>query len=148
LGYPDFGTMVIFRNHWNSKRPFISLLTRAKSVPYPENFSYGKPYRAESILEDIKEIIKKIKPNKIFVTSTIDTNGDHRALSLFLKLALLDLGEQFTKHMRVNLYMIHHYHWPKPRNFHPQFDLPVPSDMLTADYNWYGLDLTEAEIKK
>lgn len=148
LGYPDFGTMAIFKNYWNKSQPYTSLLTRVSNVPYPDDFSYGKPYKAENILADMKFILREFKPNKIFLTSPIDTNADHRALYLFLRLALLELGEEFSKDIKVYSYLVHHYNWPKPRHFHPELKLTIPSDMLTSDYAWYNLDLNEGEINK
>ncbi len=56
LGYPDFGTFVMFTRYWKSSKPFKSLLTRINKVPYPENFSFGASYVAENILSDIKFI--------------------------------------------------------------------------------------------
>ncbi len=147
LGYPDFGTIVIFKNYWNTTRSFKSLLTRVSSVPYKENFSYGRPFKAESILTDIKEVVKRIKPNKIFVTSSVDTNGDHRALYIFLRLALLDLGEQFSKNIKIYAYLVHHRNWPKPRHYHPESELNIPKDMFNSDYLWRSFNLTEQEIK-
>ncbi len=148
LGYPDFGTMMIFKNYWAADKPYRSLLTRVSSVPYAENFSFGKPYKAESILTDIKEILKKIQPNKIFVTSGVDTNADHRALYLFLRLALLDLPEGFSGKVKVFPYLIHHLKWPSPRHYHPELELLPPKNMLKPDYLWLNLDLTSREIEK
>jgi LmbE family N-acetylglucosaminyl deacetylase len=147
LGYPDFGIMAIFKNYWNTSKPFKSLLTRVSSVPYQEDFSYGKPYIAENILLDLKKIIEKIKPNKIFITSPLDTNSDHRAFYLFLRLALLDLGEEFSKNIKVYPFIIHHLNWPKPRHYHPALKLYIPPDMLQSGYSWYNLNLSSDEIK-
>lgn len=56
LGYPDFGTLKIWEDYWGeNKKPFKSFLTRASYVPYRENYSFGKPYISDSILNDIKK---------------------------------------------------------------------------------------------
>jgi len=97
LGYPDNGTLAIFNRYWQVKKPFRSLLTRISSVPYKTDLSFGAPYVGESILADLKKVIFDYKPTKIFVSHPADVNGDHRALYLFLQVALRDLGKQIPK---------------------------------------------------
>jgi LmbE family N-acetylglucosaminyl deacetylase len=148
LGYPDFGTMAIFKNYWNVDRPFKSLLTRVSSVPYKEDFSFGKPYIGESILFDLEEVLRRYKPNKIFVTHPADVNSDHRALSLFLQVALWDLKAQLSTNLKVYSYLVHHKGWPLPRHFHPQLALTPPKDMQEADIKWQVLNLDSTELEK
>ncbi|MFZ5800516.1 MAG: PIG-L deacetylase family protein, partial [Candidatus Omnitrophota bacterium] len=148
LGYPDFGTMAIFKNYWNSPRPFKSLLTRVSAVPYKEDFSYGKPYIGESILYDLEEVIRRYKPNKIFVSHMADTNSDHRALALFLQVALWDLRKQLDPHLKVYSYLVHHRGWPLPRHFHPQLGLEPPKNMQDAQIPWQVSPLSEEELDK
>src|SRR5467141_3730180 len=52
LGYPDWGTLRIWRDFWNAPKPFRSDATRVDTVPYQEAFSPGQPYRPQSIVED------------------------------------------------------------------------------------------------
>lgn len=88
LGYPDFGTMEILTKYWGKTKPFKAMFTRVSKVSYPEAFSINAPYTGESILKDLKKIILDFKPTKIFVSHPADTNRDHRALYLFLQVAL------------------------------------------------------------
>jgi LmbE family N-acetylglucosaminyl deacetylase len=148
LGYPDFGTMAIFKNYWNVDRPFKSLLTRVSSVPYKEDFSFGKPYIGESILFDLEEVIRRYKPNKIFVSHAADVNADHRALYLFLKVALWDLQGQLDPHLQVYSYLVHHRAWPLPRHFHPELSLVPPKDMQDANIKWQTSLLDNVELKR
>lgn len=148
LGYPDFGTMAIFKNYWNSPRPFKSLLTRVSVVPYKEDFSFGKPYIGESILYDLEEVIRRYKPNKIFVSHMSDTNSDHRALVLFLQVALWDLRAQLDPRLKIYAYLVHHKGWPLPRHFHPQLGLEPPKDMQDAEIKWQTSPLDDAETDK
>ncbi len=36
LGYPDFGTFAIFAQYWQTKSPYMSLLTRISAFPYKD----------------------------------------------------------------------------------------------------------------
>lgn len=147
LGYPDFGTLAIFKNYWNGGRPFKSLLSRASYVPYKENPSFGKPYIGESVLFDIEEMIRKYKPTKIFVSHPADVNADHRAFFLFLQVALWDLQGELNPKLKVYPYLVHHKGWPLPRNFHSDLNLSPPKDMLEADIKWQALNLDPVELK-
>ncbi|MDD5668417.1 MAG: PIG-L family deacetylase [Candidatus Omnitrophica bacterium] len=145
LGYPDFGTMEILTKYWQSDKPYRSLLTRISTVPYKEAVGYKSPYVGESILRDIKTVIKDFKPTKIFVSHPGDTNRDHRALYVFTKIALWDMeGEIQSPH--VIPYIIHVNGWPKPRGYHPDIYLDHPQTILGC--GWQKEFLTEDEIKK
>ncbi len=125
LGYPDFRTIQIWYSHWGVKRPpEVSMLTRAKSVPYEDAFRYGAPYKGEEIESDLKDILRDFKPTKIFVSSPADHNGDHQALYLFLRVALWDLSSEI--HPDVYPYLIHMPGWPKPAGKHLDRSLSAP----------------------
>ncbi len=144
LGYPDFGTMEILTKYWGNVKPFRALSTRSSKVPYPECLSPGAPYLGESILKDLKRIIVDFKPTRIFVSSPVDTNRDHRSLYLFLQIALWDLEKVINK-PRVFSYVIHVVGWPKPRGYHPELGLDPPSNLIGM--SWSKLSLTPEEIK-
>jgi LmbE family N-acetylglucosaminyl deacetylase len=147
LGYPDFGTFSIFMSHWQDAPAFRSLLTKATSVPYKENFSYGRPYKGESILEDLKSIIKGYKPNKIFVTNPADTNGDHRALYLFLQIALGDLNRELSR-PKIYPYIIHCIGWPLPRHYRPELSLYPPRQFADSPIKWQRYLLDKQTLDK
>jgi len=139
LGYPDFGCLKIWEDFWdNSKKPFRSFLTRASSVPYKENYSYGKPYFSTSILEDLKNIIQKINPSKIFITSPFDTNVDHRALYNFIRVAILEIENISPE---IFIYIIHFKNYPQK-----QSELLLSVDM-PASSEWYMVSLEDRQIK-
>ena len=54
LGYPDFGTLSIWRSHWGETKPFRSFITRINKVPYKDDFSYGMPYRGDNVVRDFE----------------------------------------------------------------------------------------------
>ncbi|MCL4377644.1 MAG: PIG-L family deacetylase [Actinobacteria bacterium] len=147
LGYPDFGTLNIFLWHWGTTVPYKSLLTRTLKVPYPECYSPGSEYRGENILNDLTSIIKEFQPTKIFVSSPVDLNRDHRALYLFLRVSLWDL-EGKIKDPEVFTYLIHSKNWPVLQGYHPEKLLIPPNQSSTSEIVWSSLNLTSDETKK
>jgi len=147
LGYPDFGTFTIFREVWADRKPFKSILTRISSVPYKENFSFGVPYKGESILADLENILRDYKPNKIFVSHPADTNVDHKAFYLFLQIALGDLEKEIPK-PKIYPYLIHCVGWPLPRHYHPQLSLQPPRKFLDSQIEWSQFQLTPEQLNK
>jgi LmbE family N-acetylglucosaminyl deacetylase len=147
LGYPDFGTFTIFSQYWQETKPFKSLLTRISSVPYKENLSFAAPYKGESILSDLEKVLLGYKPNKIFVSHPADTNVDHKALYLFLQVALRDLDKELSR-PKIYPYLIHCVGWPLPRRYHPELRLTPPQQFLDAQINWSKFGLTQGQINK
>ncbi|MDD4980211.1 MAG: PIG-L family deacetylase [Candidatus Omnitrophica bacterium] len=147
LGYPDFGTLTIFKDFWQSARPYKSMLTRISQVPSKENFSFGAPYKGENILADIKKILRDYKPNKIFVSHPADTNVDHKALYLFLRIALCDLGAEIPR-PEIYPYLVHCLGWPLPRHYHPQLGLNPPRQFSGSQVEWLKFDLTPEQLNK
>lgn len=148
LGYPDFGTFAIFSRFWQqSGKPYKSLLTRISSVPYKKNMSFGASYVGESILSDLKNVLLNYRPNKIFVTSSFDVNGDHKSLYLFLQVALSDLKGNIPE-PRVYLYLVHCVGWPLPRHYHPKLSLSPPEKFLNSQINWMKFELTPEQLEK
>lgn len=147
LGYPDFGTFTIFSQYWQAKSPFMSFLTRISSVPYKEDFTFGAPYVGESILADLKKTLLDYKPARIFVSHPADVNGDHKALYLFLQIALADLNQEIPR-PKIYPYLIHCVGWPTPRHYHPELSLEVPVQFLSAEMNWLEFKLTPEQLGK
>ncbi len=147
LGYPDFGTFTIFREVWLDRKPYKSMLTRISSVPYKENFSFGAPYKGESILADLENILREYKPNKIFVSHPADVNVDHKTFYLFLQIALHDLRKEIPK-PKIYPYLIHCVGWPLPRHYHPQLSLEPPRKFLNSQIEWSQFQLTQEQLNK
>ena len=147
LGYPDFGTFAIFSQYWQSKMPFKDLLTRISSVPYKDDLSFGAPYNGENILADLKKVLLAYKPNKIFVSHPADVNVDHKALYLFLQVALADLKKEFRE-PKVYPYLIHCVGWPLPRHYHPELNLEPPAQFADTDIDWLNFELAPQQLEK
>lgn len=145
LGYPDIGTLKMFTDFWNTEKPFRALLTRIDKVPYPEALSPGSPYVSESILKDLKTVLTKYQPTKIFVSHPADTNRDHRALYLFLRVALWDLDRTIPT-PEIYPYLIHMPGWPYRQGPHPELILEPPQNL--PEVNWQRFILTPEELIK
>lgn len=146
LGYPDFGTFAIFLRYWGGVKPFQNMMLNVSRVPYKDALSPNAPYKGESVLGDMESVLKKYKPTKIFVTNPVDSNRDHRALYLFLRVALLDLRGKIPE-PKIFPYLIHCYGWPVPRNYHPENYMPVPKLLKRSQIEWRANFLSEAEVK-
>jgi LmbE family N-acetylglucosaminyl deacetylase len=145
LGYPDFGTMAIFAAHWGQAKAFKSLFTRVNSVPYQEDFSYGAPYKGESVLADLEKALLQYKPNKIFVSHPADTNADHKAVYLFLQIALSDARNDLPAPC-VWPYLVHCAGWPLPRHYHPELELHAPKQFQDSPIPWMTYPLGPGQL--
>ncbi len=146
LGYPDFGTMEILLKYWGDTKPFKYMLTRISKVPYSNCLSPGAPYVGESILNDMEKVIRDFKPTKVFVSSPVDVNRDHRSLYLFLQVALWDLEGEIAK-PDIFPYLVHVGRWPEPRGYHPDLELAPPDMLKGAEISWQKLKLTDEEVR-
>lgn len=138
LGYPDFGTLQIWLNHWGMAPPYESLLTRVRAVPYPNALRPGAPYRGQEILRDLTSVFRTFKPTKVFVSHPADFNVDHRSLYCFTRLALWDLESEMRP--RVFPYLVHFPHWPTPRGLHTANPL-APPPFFTDEIAWQSFTI-------
>ena len=145
LGYPDWGTEMMFTDYWDENRPaFRSMLTKVRAVPYSNAYHPGAPYTGESVLADLEKVIEDFKPTKVFVTHPAEGHRDHRALYLFKQVARWDLENQI--HPALYPYIIHYPHWPLPRGLHPDRILEPPSSL--HGLVWTVNELTEPQADR
>lgn len=147
LGYPDFGTMHILREHWGDVPAFKSMLTRVTKVPYPECLSPGAPYTGESILRDLEKILLEFKPTKIFCSNPVDLNVDHRSLYVFLQVALWNLKDRLS-YPEIYPYLVHAAHWPRPEGFYPNIKQALPQQISSSDIQFAEFELTDSMVTK
>ena len=147
LGYPDFGTLAIFLRYWGDSRPFKNMLTRISSVPYKNALTPNAPYKGEYVLSDIETVLQKYKPTKIFVLNPADTNRDHRAVYLFLQIALWELKDRIPQ-PDVYFYLIHCYGWPRPYGYHPELYHNIPKLFEKSAIEWKTAELSDEEIEQ
>ena len=146
LGYPDFGTMEIMTRYWGDMKPFRSMLSRVRKVPYETALSFGAPYLGESVLNDFRKVILDFRPTKVFVSHPADTNRDHRAVYLFLRVSLWDLDGKIEQ-PDVYPYLVHVVGWPKPRGYFPGRPSYIPKDFFKSDMKWSMLNLPPDTIQ-
>jgi LmbE family N-acetylglucosaminyl deacetylase len=143
LGYPDFGTLHIWINHWGDAPPSESMMTRATSVPYPSALRPGAPYRGQDIVQDLTTVFRTFKPTKVFVSHPADFNVDHRALYCFTQLTLWNLEKEM--HPAVFPYLVHFPRWPDPHGNHPALPLEPPT-FFDDDIAWCPFPLTPNRV--
>jgi LmbE family N-acetylglucosaminyl deacetylase len=146
LGYPDFGTLAIFTGSWGDTKPYEAMLTKQTKVPYPEAMSYGAPYTGDSILKDLKNILAEFRPTVIFVSHPADSNVDHKAFYLFLRVALWDLDGSLEA-PSVHPYIVHVQGWPAPKGYHPGLALKPPVKFKQVSWGTFDLAREEVEAK-
>ena len=147
LGYPDYGTLRIFKRYWKSNETYRSVLTRVSHVPYSTALTPEADYNAPSILADFKKVILDFKPTKVFVNHPSDSNDDHQAAYLFLKIALWDLRGQIDN-ISVYTYLVHATNWPRPLGLFPQLRLE-PQKYLQAQGNqWFDFELSPDQLRR
>jgi len=147
LGYPDYGTLNIWKNHWGKAPPFRSLLTNVTSIPYKSSSSYGKPHKGEDILADIEQQLLGFLPTRIFVTHPVDGNPDHRSFYLFLQVALLNLKNRIPI-PKVYTYPVHMGRWPRPHWYHPDYWLPWPRRLTDENSQSWTLELSQENVNR
>ncbi len=141
LGFPDFGTLKIWDDHYGSKR-YIAAFDFHDKVFYKGAYKEGVPFTAIEELDLFEEIISSYKPTKIFYPSTLDLNPDHRATSLFLEAALFDLN---TIKPQLFTYFVHSENWPEPVGYYPEDFLGIPSYFTNLNGNWFVSFLSKSE---
>jgi mycothiol S-conjugate amidase len=142
LGYPDYGTLDIWRSHWASRPPDRGRITRARAVPYSTAFRPGAPFKGEEILSDLETILREFRPTRIFVSHPADHHPDHAALYLFTRVALWDLQGEIAP--TVHPFLVHYPGWPR-RAFRPGEELSPP-DRLLASFHWQSRELAPEEV--
>lgn len=147
LGYPDYGTLAIWRDYWEKSARFTSDATRTNAVPYAFAFGPRHPYNAASAAADMTAVLRELKPTRVLVTHPADLNRDHRAAANYVRLALLQLAQEGLR-PDLYFYVIHFGSWPRPVHYHPDVEL-VPPAALLDDGLWmtWPLEPDQTETK-
>ena len=145
LGYPDFGTLHLWNDHWDDRPPFRSMLTRVTAVPYESALRPGAAYKGDDVLRDLTAVFRAFKPTKVFVSHPGDQMPDHLALYLFTRVALWDLAAEMQP--EVYPYLIHFARWPSPRGFRPVEPLRPPRQFKDG-MTWISQPVSPAEVAR
>jgi len=148
LGYPDFGTLDILYKYWGNTNAYKSPISHNIKVPYSECLSPDAPYKGESIINDLNSVISDFKPTKIFVSSPVDLNKDHRAMYLFTQVALWDLWDKLEIKPVLFTYLVHSYSFPNPKGYRPLQELLPPQSIIGDEITWSKLELNPSEVLK
>jgi LmbE family N-acetylglucosaminyl deacetylase len=146
LGYPDYGTMQVWRDYWGECAPFRSDATHSNAVPYREAFAFGQPYKPENVVADFVELFRRFRPTRVLVTHPADTNPDHRAAANFVRLAALQVGTEQSP-PQIYYYLVHFGHWPRPYHYHPEVELEPPPQLLD-DGDWMSFPIRPEQTQK
>ncbi|MGW8225188.1 MAG: PIG-L deacetylase family protein [Anaerolineales bacterium] len=142
LGYPDGGGLEIFEQHWGDSEPYQALLSGQDSVIYTFTQTPNAPFKGESIVADLKQVISDFQPTKIFTSHPGDVHPDHQTLPLFLQVALWELEDQLAP--QVYYFITHYGRWPQPRGYQPEQPLEPPSQYDVGN-RWYILPISTGE---
>jgi LmbE family N-acetylglucosaminyl deacetylase len=145
LGYPDGGGLEIFEKHWGSAQPYRAMLSGLTSVPYTFTQTPGAPYKGDSIINDLRQVVNDFKPTKIITSHPGDVHPDHQTLPLFLKIALWELENEIQP--EVYHFITHYGRWPQPRGYQPEHPLEPPAQ-YDVDNRWHILPVTEGQREK
>jgi len=145
LGFPDFGTLKIWTDHFNN-HPYFSAITMHKDTFYKVAYQKGVPFTAKNELALLEGVISSFKPTKIFFPPTSDLNPDHRATGLFTEAALFDLRD--VVHPEEYTYFVHSESWPVPKGLHYNLYLTPPMYVKNINKNWYIVSLNKKEELK
>ncbi|MFY9823193.1 MAG: PIG-L family deacetylase [Thermoanaerobaculia bacterium] len=148
LGYPDYGTLAIWRDHWGNQPPGRGRLTRATAVPYKTAYRPGAAFKGEEILADLEAIVRQFQPTRIFLSHPADRHPDHAALYLYTRVALWDL-QGAARAATLHPFLVHYPHWPGEKGLHPSEERRPPATLLPG-FRWQsrGLDREEVDVKR
>ena len=150
LGYADRGLMPMWKSNWLPTQPWQSTYSKAKTNPYPNAPSFGKPYCGENVLADIEAQILADHPTDIYTTHPTDDHPDHSASSSFVLAAIKDLeakGTPWASAIHLHFFIIHRGDWPIPQGEYTDLPLGPPAAFAGLDTDWHSLALTAPEIK-
>jgi len=145
LGYPDGGGLEIFEKHWGENHPYRALLSGQNSVIYSFTQSPNAPFKGESIVADLKQVVSDFQPTKIFTSHPGDVHPDHQTVPLYLKVALWDLVEEIEP--EVYHFITHYGRWPQPRGYQPEHPLEPPAQ-FDVDNRWLIVPITIQQREK
>jgi LmbE family N-acetylglucosaminyl deacetylase len=137
LGYPDRGLELLFYEHWLPDIPYFSRLTRREFTP-DTSFRPGSPYCGKSVVADLEEILRMVRPTLVLTASPFDTHPDHRAVYNFTMYALerLRYEDPFFENTRVFWYLVHWNLWPHGSLTGPGVKLLPPRELLVPTIRW------------
>lgn len=155
LGYPDSGVSELWLHNWTPAHPYKSRFTSCVRSPYPNSRTKNVVYCGESVMTDVKGLIREFKPTQIYCPHPNDNHPDHWGTYVFVTAALWQLRQDAAVYGPSGpppvqgLYLVHRGDWPIPQGLHPHAGLPPPAALLHADTDWKQIPLNtvQADLK-
>lgn len=149
LNYPDRGLSALLSDHWLALDPYVSPYTGRKAKYLAAAYNPGSAYCGEELLRDLKEIIWRFRPTRIYVPHPQDAHADHRAGYAFVQMALSELAEVCSEFdlPEQRLYLVH-YHgglWPTPSKVRHVLSLEAPGSSLDWG-EWHVVEVSPEAV--
>lgn len=147
LGYPDRGIAELWNHYWSPDQPYTSRFTGCSVSPYGNSFHRGAVYCGRDLLVDLESLLRKERPQWLYVTHPADDHPDHWATYCFATAALEEVRDEgdHGADPEVFTYLVHHGDWPVPQGLQRGARLVPPARLAHLDTQWTTLDLTAGE---
>lgn len=149
LGYPDRGLRDLWTANWQV--PKRSRYTHCSVSPYDAPGSRRAAYCGSSLVEDLRDLIRRYSPTQIYVPHPNDDHEDHRAAGCFVVAAIEGLrrdGLLGAPEPELVTYLVHRGDWPVPQGLKPTRRLVPPESLWGMDTRWLALPLTKQEMAR
>lgn len=149
LGFPDRGLARLWTTDWGGDRAYRSGYTGASAVPYSRAWRPAAPYTGEALVAEIREILRREKPDRVFVPAAFDNHPDHWATGLFVAYALAEshaAGEAYAARTRLFTYVVHAPGWPSPLGLDTLRASGRPPFPKTGDGPWARFILSPNQL--
>jgi len=145
LGFPDGGLAGLWREYWNSDRPYRSPYTREVHPPYADSVDPRVGYKGTDLVEVLERVVRGFGPTLIVIPHPNDVHPDHAAAGEFAIEAVDNLQEEGTLRRDAELvtYLVHHGLWPD--NASGAIELKPPGPDWVPATDWLSLPLTDDE---
>jgi len=153
LGYPDSGLDQVYRTR--GSEPYRQRYTgqtetyaAARSDYHRSAHGVAAPYTYASVLGDVVELIERLRPGRICVTSEADRHPDHQAAFRFVRDAVATCGFRGE----LDTYLIHGGPgWPWPPGMTPRAEVNgvgIPQGVPWPPPRRVTLDSDDARAKR
>lgn len=149
LGYPDRGLRDLWTANWQV--PKRSRYTHCSESPYEPPGARRAVYRGSSLVEELRDLIRRYSPTEIYVPHPNDDHEDHRAAGCFVVAAIESLrrdGLLSVPEPELFTYLVHRGDWPVPQGLKPTRRLVPPESLWGLDTRWLVLSLTKQEMAR